>query len=84
MRKLKKIIVSIVMALLLAVTAVPSTSIEVQAASVGKVTKLKSCPPGFAFSSNTIGFKPFLRLRLPQTNQPDRRQLLSYRIVLSS
>lgn len=42
MRKLKKIIVSIVMALLLATAAIPSTSIEIQAASVGKVTKLKA------------------------------------------
>ena len=42
MRKLKKVIVSIVMVSLLAVTAVPSTSIEVQAASVGKSNQVKS------------------------------------------
>ena len=42
MKKLKKVIISIFMALLLTATAIPSTGTEVQAASVGKVTKLKA------------------------------------------
>ena len=42
MKKLKKTLVSLVMALLLAVTIVPSTNVTVQAASVGKVTGLKA------------------------------------------
>ena len=42
MRQLKKVMVSFVMAILLVVAAVPSTGIEVQAASVGKVTGVKA------------------------------------------
>ena len=42
MKQLKKTIVSLVMALLLAVTIVPSTNVTVQAASVGKVTGIKA------------------------------------------
>ena len=43
MKQLKKTIVSLVMALLLAVTLIPSTNVTVQAASVGKVTGIKAC-----------------------------------------
>ena len=42
MKQLKKTIVSLVMALLLAVTLIPSTNVTVQAASVGKVTGIKA------------------------------------------
>ena len=42
MKQLKKTIVSLVMALLLAVTLIPSTNMTVQAASVGKVTGIKA------------------------------------------
>ena len=42
MKQLKKTIISLVMALLLAVTLIPSTNVTVQAASVGKVTGIKA------------------------------------------
>ena len=42
MKQLKKTIVSLVTALLLAVTLIPSTNVTVQAASVGKVTGIKA------------------------------------------
>ena len=42
MKQLKKTIVSLVMALLLAVTLITSTNVTVQAASVGKVTGIKA------------------------------------------
>ena len=42
MKRLKKIMAGIIMVTLLIITIVPSTSMEVQAASVGRVTGVKA------------------------------------------
>ena len=69
MKQLKKTIVSLVMALLLAVTLIPSTNVTVQAASVGKVTGIK------AEKQNLHGKKHPEPKNMKSTAQPTVRNL---------